>query len=361
MPVISTNNTKFKNLIINGDMSIAQRGTSQANISSGATYYTIDRMRFGLLNFGTWTVSQSTDVPTAQGFAKSFKVDCTTADPSLGAANYGFFNYNIEGQDLQYLKKGTANAESLTLSFWTKSNKTGTYTFELDDNDNNRSISKTYTVDSANTWEKKTITIEGDTTGTLDNDNNNSLRFYFWLGAGSNYTSGTLQTSWQSTTDANRVSSSNVNLGDSTDNEWYITGVQLEVGTDASGFEFLPFDVNLNRCLRYYTTSQGVANWGSFAPTDENAIFGDRLENYSNVPVNHRFPVRMRATPTVTTYSLTGTSGSCSDTGTTAGNHSADDACGIARVSESGIGYLTGVTNSAGDGLAFQYEADAEL
>ena len=241
----------FKNIIINVDMSIAQRSTSVASITTTG-YYTIDRMRFGVNNFGTFTQSQSTDVPTAQGFAKSFKVDCTTADISLGAANYGFFNYNIEGQDLQYLKKGTANAESLTLSFWTKSNKTGTYTFELDDNDNNRSISKTYTVDSANTWEKKTITIEGDTTGTLDNDNNNSLRFYFWLGAGSNYTSGTLQTSWQSTTDANRVSSSNVNLGDSTSNEWYITGVQLEAGTTASDFEFLPVDMNLARCQRYF-------------------------------------------------------------------------------------------------------------
>jgi len=245
------NNINFRNIIINGDMSIAQRGTSATGITTTG-YHTIDRMRYGLLNFGTWTVSQSTDVPSGQGFANSFKLDCTTADPSLGSANYAFLNYNIEGQDLQYLKKGTSNAESLTLSFWTKSNKTGTYTFELDDNDNNRSISKTYTVDSANTWEKKTITIEGDTTGTLDNDNNTSLRFYFWLGAGSDYTSGTLQTSWQSTTDANRVSSSNVNLGDSTDNEWYITGIQLEAGTTASDFEFLPHDVNLRRCQRYF-------------------------------------------------------------------------------------------------------------
>ncbi len=247
------NSLGVRNLIINGDMRIAQRGTSVSSISSGATYNTIDRMRFGVNSLGTWTQSQSTEVPTGQGFAKSFKLDCTTADASPSASDYAFFNYNIEGQNLQHLKKGTANAESVTMSFWVKSNKTGTYTFELDDNDNDRSISKTYTVDSANTWEKKTITIEGDTTGTLDNDNNNSLRFYFWLGAGSNFTSGTLQTSWQSTIDANRVSSSNVNLGDSTNNEWYITGVQLEVGTEATPFEHRPYDMEFQRCQRYYT------------------------------------------------------------------------------------------------------------
>ena len=256
------NNINFRNIIINGDMSIAQRGTSVSSISSGAAYNTIDRMRFGVNSLGTWTQSQSTDVPTGQGFAKSFKLDCTTADASPGAGDYVFLNYNIEGQDLQYLKKGTANAESLTLSFWTKSNKTGTYTFELDDNDNSRSFSQTYTISSANTWEKKTITFAGDTTGALDNDANNSLRFYFWLGAGSNYTSGTLQTSWQSTTDANRVSSSNVNLADSTSNEWYITGVQLEAGDTASDFEFLPVDVNEDRCLRYCEVYTGTNTHG---------------------------------------------------------------------------------------------------
>jgi len=283
-------NVKFRNIIINGDMSIAQRGTSVSSISSGATYNTIDRMRFGVNSLGTWTQSQSTDVPTGQGFAKSFKLNCTTADASPGAGDYLFLNYNIEGQDLQYLKKGTANAESLTLSFWTKSNKTGTYTFELDDNDNNRSFSQTYTISSANTWEKKTITFAGDTTGSLDNDNNNSLRFYFWLGAGSNYTSGTLQTSWQSTTDANRVSSSNVNLADSTSNEWYITGVQLEAGTTASDFEFLPHDVNRRRCERYYQ---------DYGYTNGTVITVGNSYNSSSAAAGFNFN-SMRASPTVT-------------------------------------------------------------
>ena len=243
-------NVKFRNIIINGDMSQSQRGTSQASITS-AGYHTIDRFRNNIATAGTWTASQSTDVPTGQGFAYSMKLDCTTANTSLSAGSKFSIQQKIEGQNLQYLKKGTSNAESLTASFWVKSNKTGTYICELYDEDNARQISKSYTIDTADTWEKKTITFAGDTTGTLDNDNGHSFNLFHWLVAGSNFTSGTLSTTWTSATNANRVVG-NVNLADSTSNEWYITGVQLEAGTTASDFEFLPVDVNLARCQRYY-------------------------------------------------------------------------------------------------------------
>jgi hypothetical protein len=240
----------YKNIIINGDMSIAQRSTSVASITTSG-YYTVDRWNFVNSNLGTFTMSQDTDVPTGQGFAKSTKLDCTTADASPSVSDFSFFRQKFEGQNLQYLKKGTANAESLTLSFWVKSNKTGTYIAELVDNDNTRQISKSYTIDNASTWEKKTITFVGDTTGTLANDNDASFVASFWLGAGTDFTSGTLQTSWSSIVNANRAVGQ-VNLADDTANEWYITGVQLEAGTTASDFEFLPVDVNLDRCLRYY-------------------------------------------------------------------------------------------------------------
>jgi len=244
-------NVKFRNIIINGDMSIAQRGTSTSGITSSG-YYTVDRFQTIISGLGTWTQSQSTDVPTGQGFAKSMKMDCTTADASPASSDLSIFRQRLEGQNLQYLKKGTSSAESLTLSFWVKSNKTGTYVVEILDSDNsNRHINKSYTISSANTWEKKTITFAGDTTGTLNNDNGVSLDLGFWLGAGTTYTSGTLQTSWGANTSANRAVGQ-VNLADSTANEWYITGVQLEAGTTASDFEFLPYDVNENRCLRYY-------------------------------------------------------------------------------------------------------------
>ena len=240
----------FRNIIINGDMSIAQRATSKASIT-GSSYETVDRFKQEMTSGGTWTQSQSTDVPTGQGFAKSLKMDCTTANGSLSADSNLLITQKIEGQNLQYIKKGTSSAESLTASFWVKSNKTGTYTCALRDADNDRWIAQTYTISLADTWEKKTLTFAGDTTGALNNDNGTSLQFYFYLLAGTNFTSGTLNTSWGANTAANRVSSSQVNLADSTSNEWYVTGVQLEAGTSASDFEFLPHDVNLERCMRY--------------------------------------------------------------------------------------------------------------
>jgi hypothetical protein len=239
----------FRNILINGDMSIAQRGTSVSSIT-GSGYNTVDRFRTNMGTAGTWTQSQSTDVPTGQGFAKSLKMDCTTANGSLSAGSYLIIDQRVEGQNLQYLKKGTSSAESTTMSFWVKSAKTGTYVVVLADMDNTRAVSKSYTISSANTWEKKSVTFPGDTTGAFGNDNAASLKVQFWLVAGTTYSSGTLQTSWGTTTNAN-YAVGQVNLADSTSNDWYVTGVQLEAGTTASEFEFLPHDVNKIRCQRY--------------------------------------------------------------------------------------------------------------
>ena len=290
----------FRNIIINGDMSIAQRGTSSSGITGGG-FYTVDRMKLNL-DLGTWTQTQDTSVPTGQGFAKSFKMACTTANASPSAALSAQIRYRMEGQMLQYLKKGTANAESTTLSFWVKSNKTGTYIAELVDNDNSRQISKSYTIDSADTWEKKTITFAGDTTGAFDNDNAASADLFFWLGAGTDYTSGTLSTSWSSITQANRAVGQ-VNLADSTANYINITGVQLEAGTSASDFEFLPYDVNLQRCRRYFYSINGA---GHSSPTDgayNRYISFSQSSNRGKWFV--QFPVSMRANPTFTADNLT--------------------------------------------------------
>ena len=304
------NQSAFKNLIINGDMSVAQRGTSTASITSYG-YYTVDRFQLAPNTMGTWTMSQSTDVPTGQGFSNSLKIDCTTADASPSAGDNLTISSNFEGQMLQYLKKGTSSAESLTLSFWIKTNKTGTYIAELYDNDNTRTINKSFTVSSADTWEKKEITYAGDTTGAFGNDANNSLGVNFWLGSGTTYTSGTLQTSWGSRVQANRAVGV-TNLADSTDNELYLTGVQLEVGTSASDFEFLPVDVNLNRCQRYYIqylagTSKTVGIASYWTTTGVDTIIN--------------FPVEMRSAP-----SVVATSGSSYYTVYVAGNGRAIDA-----------------------------------
>jgi len=250
-------NINFKNIIINGDMSIAQRGTSESGIGATGGTYLLDRFEFVNVGaLGTWTMSQDTDVPSAQGFAKSFKLDCTTADAAPAASDILILRQLIEGQNLQYLKKGTANAESLTASFWVKSSKTGTYIAELYDYDNTRTISKSYIINSANTWEKKTLTFAGDTTGAFDNDNAVSLYLNFWLGSGTDYTSGTLQTSWGAYSATDRAVGQD-NLADNTANNFWITGVQLEAGTTASDFEFLPYDVNKTRCERYYAVRRG--------------------------------------------------------------------------------------------------------
>ena len=289
------NNINFRNIIINGSMDIAQRGTSATGIGNGDSgYHTVDRFKF--VESGSpstvFTQSQSTDVPTGQGFAKSLKMDVTTADASLGADDAIYINTSVEGQNLQYIKKGTSSATSLTLSFWVKSNITGTYIFEIIDRDNDRAISKSYTISSANTWEKKTITYPGDTTGALDNDNARSFELIYWLGAGANFSSGTLQTSWGSRTTANDAVGQ-VNLGDNTANEWYITGVQLEAGTTASDFEFLPVDVNLQRCLRYYYYDDARIEMSTQRVSD------GKRNGYK------QFPVPMRASPTFTSESST--------------------------------------------------------
>jgi hypothetical protein len=173
-----TGNVNFRNIVINGDMSIAQRSTSVASITTNG-YYTADRCFLGLTGAGTWTQSQSTDVPTGEGFATSLKMDNTTANGSLSAGDNCIIQQRIEGQNLQYIKKGTANAVSLTVSFWIKATKTGTNICELYDTDNTRQISASYTVNTTNTWEKKTVTFPGDTSGTLGNDNGGSLRLLF--------------------------------------------------------------------------------------------------------------------------------------------------------------------------------------
>jgi len=276
-------------IIINGDMSVAQRGTSTSSVSSGSTF-PVDRYKFLPNALGTFTISQSTTVPTGQGFSKSIKIDCTTANASPGDGSTLQLVQYLEGQNLQLLKKGTSSAEAVTISFWVRSNKTGTYTLELYDNDNTRQISQTYTINSADTWEKKIVSFAGDTTGAFDNDNGLSFAVQFWLATGANYNNQSLQTSWNTVTAAKRVSSSQVNLADSTSNEWYITGLQLEVGefdsTTIPSFPFESFVNNLGKCQRYYNqVDGGLAGAGAAG---------------NQVTFAYNFPTEMRADPSIT-------------------------------------------------------------
>ena len=344
------NNINFRNILINGDMSIAQRGTSVTGIT-GNGYHTVDRFRTSMASLGTWTMSQSTDVPSGQGFSKSLKLDCTTADASPSASDEFKIETRFEGQNLQYLKKGTSSAESLTLSFWVKSSKTGTHIAELEDSDNSRAVSLSYTVNTASTWEKKTITFPADTTGTLDNDNAMSLRLHFWIGAGSNFTSGTLQTTWSSITNANRVVGQ-VNLADSTSNEWYITGIQLEAGQTASEFEFLPTDVNEQRCERYYENSFPLGNYPS-SYTGNNAYHTTAFPD-GNAPGTY-FRTHKRAAATITLRPQNSTTtGQVGSAGT-------DRSASAINTNSKQVSYIS-ITSGTGNGyVRYNYEADAEL
>ena len=287
-----------KNLIINGAMNVAQRGTV-TSVTNGM-YGGPDRYSITENNDLVVTLSQDTDVPTGNGFLNSLKIDVTTADSSLAAGEYAFLGHKFEGQQLQRLKKGTSNAESVTLSFWVKSTITGTYVIQLYDNDNARHISKSYTISSSNTWEFKTLTFAGDTSGALDDDNGHSLQVYWWLAGGSTYTSGTLATSWASFTAAN-AAAGQVNAINSTDNNFYLTGVQLEVGDVATAFEHEDFGTTLYKCQRYFENL-------TFANATVITI-GQVYSSATDAAGDLRYNVQKRDTPTIGVPSVGRSSG----------------------------------------------------
>ena len=273
-----------KNIIINGAMNVAQRSTSVSSLSSTATYSTCDRWMVQYGTAGTFTESQSSTAP--DGFANSLKLDCTTADASPG---YLLIIQNVEGQNLQQIKKGTSNALRTVMSFHVRSNKTGTYQVNIFDKDNTRIVGASYTIDSANTWEKKSVTFPADTTGAFDDDNNNSLQIEWWLASGSTYNTGTLPTAWETRDNADRAAALNVAIGASTDDEFYITGVQFEIGEVATAFEHEDFGTTLAKCQRYYYKISG----------DANLDLGVGMCNTTTLAaINCPFAVPMRAKPT---------------------------------------------------------------
>jgi hypothetical protein len=287
----NTDSVRGRNLLINGAMQVWQRGTSFTGFNTLA-YHTDRFQSYNSSNAsGESTISKSTDAP--DGFGNSYKLEVTTADSSLHVnAEYGLYHY-FEGQDLQGLKKGTSDAKSLTASFWVKSSVTGTFIVELMDNDNsNRHINKSYTINAANTWEYKTITFEGDTVGTLDNDNNNSFHINWWLGGGTGFTGGTLQTSWGTLNQANRAAGQ-TNVHATVGNTWQITGVQLEVGSVATEFDHRSFAEELALCQRYYQKNISTSSETSMSFCRGQAF------SASSAYVYFEHPVEMRTKPTM--------------------------------------------------------------
>ena len=282
-----TNNLSNRNLIINGAMQVAQRGVSLTGVGASNNIYLCDRWKtINNQTSGRYTMTQEADAPS--GFANSLKLDCTTVDTSIAAGENLLLRQSLEGQDLQRIKKGTADAESLTLSFYVKANAAFTFGIELQDADNSRQITKLF--NTTTNWVKHSITFPADTTGVFDDDNLASLHVSFWLHAGSTYTSGTLNsTSFASLTNANRAVGVD-SFFSSTDNNFFITGVQLEVGSVATDFEHRSFGQELALCQRYYFKYVQGSN--------KNICTGAYF-NSGTLTMSVQFPVEMRAAPSL--------------------------------------------------------------
>ena len=281
-----------RNIIINGAMQVAQRGTSSTG-QGASDLFLLDRFHLNTNgnSAGRYTVTQTAD--GASGFANCMKLDCTTADTSIAAAERFFIEQRLEGQDLQQIKKGTSDAEKITVSFYVKGNASATYVLGLYESDNSRAVGSQFSVTTS--WTRVVVTFPADTTGALDDDNAESLSLRWYLHAGSNYTSGTLATTWASASASTQVGSGTTSFFDSTDRTFFITGVQLEVGEQATPFEHRSFGEELALCQRYFCL---------FASGNE-LIGGGGYQSSTFPDVTVQFPVPMRAAP-----SLVQTSGS---------------------------------------------------
>ena len=237
-----------RNMVINGGMTIAQRGTTFASTANVA--YTLDRMQWYDTGAGVVDISQSTDTPNGN-FYNSLKIDVTTADSSLAAGDLYNIIHQIEGYNIAHLGWGTSDAKTVTLSFHIKSPKTGTHSVTLRNSDQTRTRVEEFTVSAADTWEKKTITIPGDTSGTWQSTTSAGIQLIFPLAVGSTYHSSVAAGSWGN--GGNIYGSSNqVNCMDDAANNWYITGIQLEAGQTATPFEHEDFGTTLRKCQRYF-------------------------------------------------------------------------------------------------------------
>jgi len=275
-----------RNLIINGAMQVAQRGTSFS--SNG---YTLDR--FSSYASGGSLVRSVTQSSTApSGFSSSLKIVATTAEPDFTGTEYAIIRHPIEAQNLQQLDYGASGANSVTLSFWVRSNVTGDYAITMYQDDASKIIGSTYTISSADTWEQKTITFVGNTADVIANDNSTGLRLDWSLAAGSDRTT-TDNTSWGASATGNQAYGHTAQWGEATNDEWYITGVQLEVGSVATPFEHRSYGEELALCQRYYRVL-GMGLQGDVA--------GSTFFELSTT-----FDIEMRSSPSVTLLTSTPT------------------------------------------------------
>ena len=298
----------------NGSMDICQRSTSVTGITSEQKL--TDRWSLNIGSSGAFTFTIGTG-PGTFGLNKCIKLDCTTANASGSDADANMYiTIPLEGQDVQLFRKGTSDAKTFTVSFFVKSNKTGTGIVEIWDRDNDRILSKTYTIDSADTWERKCINYTMETANALDNDNAKSLMVGWWIESGADFDGGTLGTSWADRVDANRAVGQTLNIASSTDNEFLLTGCMMVPGTFTT--ETIPdfvnetFAENLVRCQRYCQLIKADATTTRFAMGFNNST--SQAEGAVYLPVSMRTGPTLVTSGTASDYGLTvaGAIGTCS-------------------------------------------------
>ena len=285
--------TGFKNRIINGAMMIDQRNAGAAVTATSAVQYITDRFLFvrDTSTTARMTAERSTTAPA--GFINSVKITTTTAQSVLAGTDYHRFAQNIEGLNVADLGWGTANAKPVTLSFWVRSSLTGTFGGSFGNSAWNRTYPFTYTISSADTWEQKSITIAGDTSGTWLTTNGIGLRVDFGLGVGSTY-SGSAG-AWAGALYISATGATNVS--GTLNATWYVTGVQLEVGSTATSFDYRPYGTELALCQRYY--------FAYAVPATCPQGFG-AMQSTTAARIIFPNPVPMRATPTFTSLGSLG-------------------------------------------------------
>ena len=336
-----------KNMVINGDMRISQRvGTTATTTGSGT--FVLDRMRWENGNSGSTTAQQVTDAPP--GFHNSMKITVTGTDTSIAAGEYSYFRHVIEGNNMNHLEWGSPNAKTVTLSFWAKSSIVGDHGGSLWNDAFNRSFPFNYRINVANTWEYKSITVPGCTDGVWQTGTARGMNIGFVQLSGSTYTGPPGQ--WNSTGDI--APTSHVNLLATNGATLYITGIQLEVGKNATEFEHRSYGEELALCQRYYQNSFHQSSGKYPGNTDNDNGMIQTCWSDGNSPFG-MFPTPMRAQPTVTLRQRgTNNTGKVEVGGAqkTASDH---------QVTNQGVGYIAVSSGVAGSWCAFSYELTAEI
>jgi len=366
--VLTSNNTnKYllrsgRNVLINGAMAIAQRATSIASIITGG-YYTVDRWLMQISSAGTWTQAQTTvagsEAPAADGFRNSARLTCTTANASPAAGSFFTFTQSIEGQMLQQFAKGNTSAKTFALSFWVRSNRTGTYVAELVDSGNARTVSATYTISASDVWQKVRIIFPADTSGVFANVTTAAMQLNFWLVAGTNYTSATLQTVWGNDATNNRATGQ-VNVAATINNYWQITGTQLEPDSVCTPYETRLINEELLMCQRYF-----FKTYDQSQPLNTNDVSGaifisTSTDTFGGLGVEYSFPVEMRAIPTIAFRRADGSS-TLWDTNNRGTTGTLQPAIAYANRRAGYISVATGIGNYAGFYTYGHFSGSAEI